>query len=118
MVDDGGTVTTERIRAALESVIDPCSVGQGRPMSVNAMGLVRGIAVEGGTVTVQLYLTSPVCTMIGKFQEMAEAALLPLPGVDSVRVEGDDGLQWPGVPGRRRALTGISAAARWRAPGR
>ena len=98
----GETESDRRIVAmvweALDQVVDPCSVAHGRPLSVIDMGLVRGVEAVDGSVTVKLFLTSPICTMIGKFQEMAEEALLPIPGVEHVTVQGDNGLDWPGMP--------------------
>ncbi len=95
----GDTRMMAMVWEALDQVVDPCSVAHGRPLSVIDMGLVRGVEEADGAVTIKLFLTSPVCTMIGKFQEMAEDALLPIPGVERVTVEGDSGLDWPGMPG-------------------
>jgi metal-sulfur cluster biosynthetic enzyme len=89
----------EEVERGLESVIDPCSAAHGRPLNVYEMGLVRELDVADGVVTLGLYLTSPSCTMLGKFCEQAEAALLPIPGVERVVVEPDMGLDWPGMPG-------------------
>jgi metal-sulfur cluster biosynthetic enzyme len=99
---DLDTPSKATIWEALQQVVDPCSVAHGRPLSVIEMGLVRDVEMVDGAVTVKLFLTSPICTMIGKFQEMAEDALLPLPGVNQVTVEGDNGLEWPGMPGAQR----------------
>jgi metal-sulfur cluster biosynthetic enzyme len=99
------------VKRALEQVIDPCSAAHGRPLNVWEMGLVRDLEVEDGVVTLHLYLTSPVCTMLGKFYEMAEDALLPTPGVERVVVVPDSGLDWPGMPGRGPRYTGLSRAA-------
>jgi metal-sulfur cluster biosynthetic enzyme len=90
------------VETGLEAVIDPCSAAHGRPLNVWEMGLVRDLRVDDGVVTLHLFLTSPVCTMLGRFAEQAEAALLPLPGVDRVVVVPDRGLDWPGMPGGRR----------------
>jgi metal-sulfur cluster biosynthetic enzyme len=87
------------IKEGLGQVIDPCSAAHGRPLNLWEMGLVRDLAVEDGVVTLQLYLTSPACTMLGKFYEMAEEALLPIDGVDRVVIVPDTGLDWPGMPG-------------------
>jgi metal-sulfur cluster biosynthetic enzyme len=95
------------VETALEAVIDPCSAAHGRPLNVWEMGLVRDLAIEDGVVTLQLYLTSPVCTMLGKFIEQADEALLPLPGVERVVVVPDTGLDWPGMPGGR-SYTGLT----------
>jgi metal-sulfur cluster biosynthetic enzyme len=87
------------VESALEAVIDPCSAAHGRPLNIWEMGLVRGLAIEDGVVTVQLFLTSPVCTFVDKFIAQAEEALLPLAGVERVVVVPDRGLDWPGMPG-------------------
>jgi metal-sulfur cluster biosynthetic enzyme len=99
----------EEVRTALEQVIDPCSAAHGRPLNVWEMGLVRNLDVADGVVTLQLYLTSPVCTMIGKFHEQAEDALLGLPGIDEVVIVPDSGLDWPGMPARAQANRSLPA---------
>jgi metal-sulfur cluster biosynthetic enzyme len=95
----------------LAKVIDPCSAAHGRPLNLWEMGLVRDLKVEGGVVTLHLYLTSPACTMLGKFYEMAEQALLPIPGIDRIEIVPDTGLDWPGMPnGRGPRFTGLAGA--------
>jgi metal-sulfur cluster biosynthetic enzyme len=96
---------------ALEEVVDPCSVAHGRPLSIVDMGLLRDLEIVDGVVTIGLYLTSPVCTMIVKFQEMAEAALLPIRGIRRVVIVADEGFDWPGIPAgqvRQPSVTGAS----------
>jgi metal-sulfur cluster biosynthetic enzyme len=99
------------VKRGLEQVIDPCSAAHGRPLNLWEMGLVRDLEVTDGVVTLHLYLTSPACTMLGKFYEMAEAALLPIPGVERVVIVPDTGLDWPGMPGRGPRFTGLGGRA-------
>ena len=51
----------QSVRAALRSVVDPCSIATGVPMDVVDMGLVREIVMKPGSVTIRLRLTNPFC---------------------------------------------------------
>ncbi len=90
---DGG------LRAAilerLDRVQDPCSVASGAPMGLTEMGLIGSVEIgDDGAVAVRLRLTSPFCHMIAFLQSEAQEQVGSLPGVRSVRVIGDQGLDW------------------------
>lgn len=51
----------EARREIVRAVVDPCSVGRGVPISLEEMGLVKDIRVDGDEVVVELRLTHPVC---------------------------------------------------------
>ena len=84
-----------QIRRHLDDIHDPCSVAGGTPMGLDEMGLVAGIDVSAeGDVRIDLCFTSPFCHMIVFMQEEATRRVGALDGVRSVRVVGDQGLDW------------------------
>jgi metal-sulfur cluster biosynthetic enzyme len=104
----GGLV--DEIRRVLDTIGDPCSVAHGVPMGLDEMGLVEDVAVDSdGHVAIRLRLTSPTCVMVSYFKIQAEERVLKLPGVRSVDVVNDLGLDWspemmsPAAKARRRA---------------
>jgi metal-sulfur cluster biosynthetic enzyme len=104
------TLETEpRIIACLEQIIDPCSAASASPMNLVEMGLIRGVEIdEDGAVSVALRLTSPACFMVGHIALEAKRLIGALPGVTSVEVIPDHGLDWspadikPATAARRR----------------
>lgn len=83
------------IIAALDEIKDPCSVASGVPMGLGEMGLIGALEVSDlGAVSIELRLTSPFCHMIGFFKTEAHARLMALPGVTSVSLSADNGLDW------------------------
>lgn len=102
----------QRVRERLTAVIDPCSAAQGYDLDIVEMGLLAGVTVEDGHVTVSLRLTSPSCMMVDRFVTQLDEAVGSLPGVQSVRLETDDGLEWhPGMmadPVRERRSSALS----------
>lgn len=85
---------TEAVRDALRDVVDPCSAATGSGLDVVEMGLVKSVAVADGHVAVELRLTTPACHMAPYFVEEAQARVGSLPGVETVSVETDAGLEW------------------------
>jgi metal-sulfur cluster biosynthetic enzyme len=71
---------------ALDGVDDPCMVAAGAPTSVVALGLVDGISVDGGRVTVEITLTEPGCPFTHDIVSEITDAVATLDGVDEVRV--------------------------------
>jgi metal-sulfur cluster biosynthetic enzyme len=82
------------VRAALERVVDPCSIATGVPITLPEMGLVAGVEVEAGAATVHLRVTSPFCMHIGNMQERIIEVVREVPGVEEVEVVVDDGNEW------------------------
>jgi metal-sulfur cluster biosynthetic enzyme len=82
------------IRAALARVMDPCSVAAGRPLSLLAMGLVPGWALDGRVLTIRFAVTFAGCTMAPHFIEAATALLLEIDGIDRVDARVDTGFVW------------------------
>ncbi len=74
----------EEILEALERVIDP-----ELHRSVIELDMVRDVVVDGGEVSLTIALTVPGCPLRASFQEQVDEALLPLPGVERVRLDFD-----------------------------
>jgi metal-sulfur cluster biosynthetic enzyme len=108
-----------QVREILHGIGDPCSVASGTPMSIEEMGLVKAVDLDDdGRLHVTLRLTAPLCHNVGYFDVEIKRRLADLPGVASVTVSMDHGLEWtpelisPGARERRRknlALHGIIA---------
>jgi metal-sulfur cluster biosynthetic enzyme len=76
------SVSEQDVRAALREVDDP-----EYPISIVDMGLVRGVAVDGGRVVVKLTYTSMGCPCQDLIKADVRSRLLQLEGVDEVVVE-------------------------------
>lgn len=107
-----GRATDAEIDAALETVVDPCSVAQATPLSLPAMGLVRRrLFGADGELIVDVAVTAPGCAYVGLFAEAAARALSGLPGVRAVVVRLDTDVVWSEKLLRPDAA-GVLAAAR------
>jgi metal-sulfur cluster biosynthetic enzyme len=83
------------IREQINTIGDPCSVATGTPMGLTDMGLVRHVEIRpDGDVLVEMRLTSPSCYQIGYFSNEIQKLVKRLPGVRSVEVRADAGLDW------------------------
>lgn len=74
-------LTEDVVKAALRRVKDP-----ELNLNIVDLGLVYGVTVDGGTVTVAVTLTSPGCPSGPEILTMAEEQLRALPGVEDVLV--------------------------------
>ncbi len=105
-------ITEDAVRAALKAVKYP-----GYNRDIASFGLVKSVLVQGGAVSVGIFLNSGNAEVAQKIKTEAEAVLRELPGVQSVRVElqqtaaGQPGAAgqnpWSGqnrVPGIRRVV--------------
>jgi metal-sulfur cluster biosynthetic enzyme len=91
---DTATTATE-IHRVLDGIIDPCSVSHGVPMGIDEMGLVRSVEIDDdGHVVVDMRLTSPCCLMVGHFVNETKERVGALPGVRSVELRHDTGMEW------------------------
>lgn len=115
------SVDVEDVKGVLDTVMDPCSIAVGVPMSLLAMGLVRHLAVdENGVVDIHLRMTSPGCHM-GPL--VFEPAILEkvgeLPGVSEVRIDFLEAIGWTEndiAPEYRARLTATRQVRADRAP--
>ena len=71
--------TPDDVRSALKQVIDP-EVG----VDIVSLGLVYGVQVEGGNVTVTFTLTTPGCPLRTVMTQGVSATVYALPGVQHV----------------------------------
>jgi radical SAM protein with 4Fe4S-binding SPASM domain len=74
-------ITPERITQALRTVVDP-ELG----LSVVELGLIYGIAIEGGAVRVTMTLTAAGCPLHEVMADWVRQAVLRVPGVERVDV--------------------------------
>ena len=86
-------MTPEEVRTALRQVIDP-EVG----VDIVTLGLVYGVEVEGGDVTVTFTLTTPGCPLRTVMTRGVSATVYALPGVEHVNANLVWGPRWhPGM---------------------
>lgn len=84
----------DQVRDQLGEIVDPCTAATGSNLDIVEMGLVKSITIDDGTVTVEIRLTTPACHMVPYFIEAIEERVSPLPDVDAVTVDTDNGLHW------------------------
>jgi metal-sulfur cluster biosynthetic enzyme len=77
----------DRVREQLDEVLDPCSTFTERPQSIVDLGLVDGVSIDNGDVTVDLLPTNQLCLYIPHMSEDIETKVGDVPGVDGVTVE-------------------------------
>jgi metal-sulfur cluster biosynthetic enzyme len=82
------------VESALETVVDPCSLAQGTPLSLPAMGLVRGWEYDAGVLRVVIAVTGPGCTLVGHLARGVADACAHLDGVEEVVVDLRPGVVW------------------------
>jgi len=75
------SVTPEQVKQALCEVFDP-ELG----MSIVELGLVYGIDVRGGAVTVTMTLTAPGCPIHDVMPQWVKEAVTKIPGVEHADV--------------------------------
>ena len=102
---EAGAPSPEAVRTALAGVVDP-ELGA----DIVELGMVRDIAIEGGSVSVEVALTVAACPLRDQLRADVERHVSAVPGVERVEVR-------TGVmdPGERSALM---ARARLRAQDR
>lgn len=74
-------MTREEVLEKLKSVIDP-ELG----LNVVDLGLVYDVRIDGGTVSVDLTMTTPACPLGEQICDDARAQLLTLSGVERADV--------------------------------
>ncbi len=75
------SVTADVVMTALSDVTDP-----EWPVSIVDMGLVYGVAVDGGQVTLTLTFTATACPCMEMIQDDIRERLRRIPGVRDVRI--------------------------------
>jgi ATP-binding protein involved in chromosome partitioning len=74
-------MTADTVLDALKGVVDP-----DLRRDIVSLGFVKNLAIDGGTVSFDIELTTPACPVKDKMQAQAEALVRALPGVSDVRV--------------------------------
>jgi len=74
-------MTADTVLDALKGVVDP-----DLRRDIVSLGFVKNLAIEGGTVSFDIELTTPACPVKEKMQAQADALVRALPGVSDVRV--------------------------------
>lgn len=83
-------MTNERrsaVESALKDVLDPCSCFTDEPVSIVELGLIEGIEVDDGTVTIDVLPTSPGCTYMPYIQSDIEDRVGELEFADTVTID-------------------------------
>jgi metal-sulfur cluster biosynthetic enzyme len=113
------SLTETDVRAALDGVIDPCSIVAGAPAGLVQMGLVRALEVaageQGATIRMRIGVTEPGCLMGASFAAQARAQLERLDGVAHIEIELDQASDWMPSdidPVYQRRLDAVRAARR------
>jgi len=88
-----GMIGEAEVRQALRDVHDPCSVVLGDPVTVEDLGLIERIVVEGRRVRVHLVLTMPNCVMFLDIAASIRAAVAELGDLE-VDVRLDHATEW------------------------
>jgi len=102
-----------RANHALAGVMDPCSVGLGRPVSIVDLGLVVAMAAADRTVRLVLCSTGPGCLLMPRIMESCDA-VLRMAGFEAVEVLHDPTFFW--TPDRMSAVPASSVSAADKAP--
>ena len=76
-----------RVWEQLDEVLDPCSTFTEKPQSIVDLGLVDGVSIESGDVTVDLLPTNQLCMYIPHISEDIKNRVEDVPEVDSITVE-------------------------------
>lgn len=93
------SVTEDRVREVLNTIVDPCSITAGVPAGMDDMGLIGDIEVSadgagGWRIGVKFGLTDATCMLLGAFANEARERLGGLPGVTGVDVTLDHEMEW------------------------
>ena len=76
------------VMAAIDTVLDPCSVFNGTRLSLIELGMVERVTIEDeGRVHILLFLDDPTCMLFFEINRMLDEAVRKVPGVTKVSVE-------------------------------
>jgi metal-sulfur cluster biosynthetic enzyme len=92
---------------AVASVVDPCSIATGHPISLVDMGMLLSVDLSGPRALVTLALTSPVCLQAMNIVDAVESAVLEVDGVEEAACRIEATAEWDPemmASGARRVL--------------
>lgn len=78
----GAPLEPELVRGMLRGVVDP-ELG----VNIVDLGLVYGIGIDDGAVTIEMTLTTPGCPLGGFMEDSIRACLTALPQVHAVGID-------------------------------
>jgi metal-sulfur cluster biosynthetic enzyme len=89
----------QRVRAALDEVVDPCSLGRSVPAGLVDMGMVCDVSVVGQDgadldVRIELRTTSPGCAFQMYFDEQVKARVALLDGIGRITIDWNADFDW------------------------
>ena len=88
----------QEVSAALDRVVDPCSVGRHVPAGLVEMGMVQSLELvehpDGTDVAVTLQLTSPGCHFQVWFNERVESELRQVADVGRISIVWSKDFTW------------------------
>jgi ATP-binding protein involved in chromosome partitioning len=101
--EDAEEATPKAVLSALSNVLDP-ELGK----DLVTLNMVRNVTVSGGTVGLDLVLTTPACPMKNQIKASVEQAVRTVPGVSSVDVRMSSDVRRAKDPAEgRRAVEGV-----------
>ena len=83
------TLSSEQLWAALNDVMDP-ELG----ISITDLGLVYGIDLDEGRVTIEMTTTNPLCPLASYLERQIEDRLAPIAGIDAIAVRVTHSPRW------------------------
>ncbi len=95
-------VQQESVLKALSTVMDP-----DLNVDIVKAGFVKNVAIDGGSVSFKIELTTPACPVKDKLHAEAEAAVKKLSGVTSVTVEMTSKVRAPQAVSKDGYLPGV-----------
>lgn len=79
-------ITQAMVLQQLRTVQEPCSLLMRNPMDICEMGLVDGLEIADGRVSITLCLTDPGCVHFRGMRQYIQDAVMQIPGVREVEV--------------------------------
>ena len=78
----------------IDTIVDPCSQAQGRPIGLVGMGMIERVDITAGRIWVTVLPTFPTCMFRGVIQEEIESRLRTISWCQavSVRFAGADAI--------------------------
>lgn len=95
--------TEEQILAALANVIDP-----DLNRDIVSLGFIKNLAINGGTVSFQIELTTPACPMKDQLKSQSQQAVAALEGVERVEIEMTAQVRGGMAQDDRKPLAGVA----------
>jgi metal-sulfur cluster biosynthetic enzyme len=89
-----------RVRAAIDSVQDPCSMAQAVPIGISEMGMVTGVRLSEPSadgrrdVELGLRVTAPGCMYVPFMDSSIKAAVAELEEIGAVEIDWEATADW------------------------